>query len=468
MYIDASVSKAKTYKMLKNCTSGEYSELHTVQMYQNGKKLLDISIPPYSSNQVSQVYSLSKTFTSIAVGMLYDDKKLSPDMRVCDILGYDDVGNKYVNEVTVHNLLTMGSGHNGDTMPAISKFSNGLKGFFDMEFEYKPGECFNYETGASYVLSAIVTKITGMSLFDFLNIRLFRPLEIDDCWWQKTAGDLNEGGVGLFVSTDDVAKIGIMLSCGGIYNGNRILSEEWINMMSQKQIDNSKNGTPNWSCGYGYHVWKNYKGGFRADGAYGQYCIVFPERKLALIAFTESANMETQITDIIDYMLDFAKSDDEKEVNLCELVNSAYAPMSSSKIQIDEMYKLDSNMQGFTFCEVKNDNGDLVLAFSNGETKQTIRLGNGYWAENEIFASAFKPTLIRMMPYMRAEVAKFSASYEMIAENTANVDIRYTNAPHHMIAQLKLDENFEFKLTLYKDVLMYEGSEKITGKKWQG
>lgn len=463
IYTAENVSKKKTLEFFKKCTCGDYSEIHSIKMYQGDRLVLDVEIPPYTHKQVSQIYSLSKSFTSTAIGMLYDDGRININDRVIDIIEWNGKTNEKIEALTVHNLLSMSSGHGACSMPAIACSDDGVKAFFEQEFTYMPGTDFSYDTGATYMLSAIVTKITGMTMFDYLYEKLWKPLDITSCSWQTAGGKINEGGIGLFISTEDLAKLAVLYLNKGIYNGKRILSEEWINMASSKWVDNVFNGTINWRVGYGYQMWMNACGGYRGDGAFGQYCIIHPEKNIALVALTESANMEKQMDDIFEYIMDFEADGSEEDFDLDAFINSRYLPACGGELNIDSIYELKENIHGFTRCHVKGTGNMVEFAISDGTSIQTVRAGNGEWIENEIYARDFKPLLKKIVKEGRTESAKFFASFKVLTDNKIMLDIRYVNCPHHMHAEAEFNKKLLIKLTYYKEGVIRDGAECIEG-----
>lgn len=431
-------------------------------MYKDNKIMADISIPPYNCGQLCHVYSLSKSFTSTAIGLLYDEGKIDITDNAADILGVKVEKGSYADKLEIRHLLSMSAGHSECSISSIANSSDGVKEFFRKEFVYPPGTHFTYDTGASWLLSAIVTAVTGMTLFDYLNEKLFYPLNIFECKWQCSGGNISEGGLGLFISTDSLAKVALMYANRGVYNGKRILSERWISMASSKQTDTSSNGSANWSVGYGYQLWMNKLGGYRGDGAFGQYMIVIPERNIAFVALTESDNMGKQIDDIFEYIFDYEKDDNEEEPNIKDFINGIYKPSySETGLEINKLYTLGKNLQGFTSCRVNNEGKTLLLTLSNGKDLQTISIGNGEWLENELTAPAFMPVLINAVPRLRMDTSRFFASYKLLEKNRISIDIRFVNCPHHVTAEAIFSERPEIKLTRFKPELHCFSAVKI-------
>lgn len=213
-----------------------------------------IAPAPYSFEYKQQAYSLSKSFTSTAIGFLVDEGRVSIDDRLVDIFSdviTEKIGTN-VKKIRVKHLLSMNTGHKNCILSYICNSDNPVKSFLKFEPEFEPGTHFCYNNAATFMLSEIVGKYAGMTVYDFLSLRLFEPLGINNAHWNSFADGNSQGVVGLHVSTDDVAKLGLLYLNKGVYNGRRILSENWIKAATKVWSDTSTNGTQDWTSGYGF------------------------------------------------------------------------------------------------------------------------------------------------------------------------------------------------------------------------
>jgi CubicO group peptidase (beta-lactamase class C family) len=145
--------------------------------------------------------------------------------------------------------------------------------------EHQPGSWFVYNTAATYMISAIITKLTGKTLLDYLRPRLLDPLGIVGATWEADPRGISLGGTGLHATTEDIARFGQLYLQIGVGEGKRIISQEWIAEATTAHSDNSNTQTnPGWTVGHGHQFWLNRTGSYRGDGAFGQYCIVMPEQ----------------------------------------------------------------------------------------------------------------------------------------------------------------------------------------------
>ena len=184
----------------------------------------------------------------------------------------------------VRHLLSMTTGQVADTWASMVNRPDGnwVKGFFEVPVVHAPGTYFLYNTGATYMLSAIVQKTTGMKLVDYLAPRLFEPLGIVQATWDESPQGITTGGIGLRLKTEDIARFGQLYLQKGLWRGRRLLSEAWIAEATASQVPNGNDAQSDWAQGYGYQFWRCRHGAYRGDGVFGQYCIVMPEQDAVL------------------------------------------------------------------------------------------------------------------------------------------------------------------------------------------
>jgi CubicO group peptidase (beta-lactamase class C family) len=231
------------------------------------------------------LYSLSKSFTSTAVGLAVAEGKLSVDDEVLKFFPDDAPADPSANlkSMRVSDLLRMNTGHQAE--PPRKPDEVWTKVFLAHPVPFKPGTHFLYNTSATYMQSAIVQKVTGQTVLDYLTPRLFEPLGIDGPTWEKSPQGISTGGYGLSVRTEDIAKFGQLYLQKGKWQGKQLVPEAWIDAATARQTSNGSNPNSDWDQGYGYQFWRCRHGAYRGDGAFGQYCVVLPEQD-AVIAIT--------------------------------------------------------------------------------------------------------------------------------------------------------------------------------------
>lgn len=270
-------------------------EVHSFMLLKNGKNVADCWWKPYAAEYRHQLFSLSKSFTSMAIGLAIEEGLLTTETLVADIFTDEmkELGEKVdekIKRMTVKNLLTMGTGMTYENWDWEGEKPNNILGFLSSHVKNEPGSAFFYNTLATYMCSAIITRLTGQKLVDYLMPRLFEPLGIDPVWDEDNLG-ISFGGFGLNIKTEDIAVFGQMLLQKGKFGGKQLVPESWVEEATSKQINNGDEADNDWSQGYGYQFWRCIPDGvYRGDGMYGQYCIVMPKQN-SVIAVTSNVDM---------------------------------------------------------------------------------------------------------------------------------------------------------------------------------
>ena len=288
--------------------------IHSAMVVQHGNVILERWIEPCAPDSAHVMHSVSKTFTSMAIGFAIDEGLVKLDDRLVDFfpdLVPDDAGENLRN-ITVRDLLTMSCGHEREHTDEI-RYGEGedwVEQFLAFPVEREPGTYFCYNTIGTYMLSAIITKVSGQKMVDYLEPRLWKPLGIDKPYWQECPLGRNYGGWGLYIKTEDMAKLGQTLLCGGKYQGRQVIPAAWVAEATKAQIDNrpeeydpDNDPNPDWHQGYCYQMWRCRHNSFRADGAYGQYIIVIPDKDAVIAITAEVRNMQTELSLVWDYLL---------------------------------------------------------------------------------------------------------------------------------------------------------------------
>lgn len=298
-YLDA-VKKSKT-------------GMHSVMIIRNGKVVAEHWFDEITPNQPHVMHSVSKTFTATAIGFAVSEGKLKLSDKVASFFPdkLPSGVNEHLRSLEIRHLLTMSSGH--DVEPKRGE-GDWLEIFFHAPFEHKPGTQFVYNSLATYVLSAILQKTTGDKLIDYLYPRLFRPLGITGVVWDESEAGINCGGWGLHIKTEDMAKMGLFMLQKGNWNGRQLLPVTWFDEATASHIESLPAGTKkenlkikpkdsDWLQGYGYQMWRSRHNSFRADGAYGQYILVLPEKNAVVAATAQVSDMQAELNLIWKYLL---------------------------------------------------------------------------------------------------------------------------------------------------------------------
>ncbi|MEO6245497.1 MAG: serine hydrolase [Opitutaceae bacterium] len=263
--------------------------LHSVLIVRRGQVIAEGWWAPYAAEEPHQMFSLSKSFTSTAVGLAIEDGKFSTDDPVLKFFP-DEAPEKpsaNLKAMRVRDLLTMATGQHSEDLQGFSYTTDEsvVKRFLALPVAHKPGTLFVYNTAATYMLSAIVQKTTGQTVLNYLRPRLFEPLGIENPTWEASKQGVSMGGFGLSIRTEDIAKFGQLYLQRGMWNGHQLVPAKWVDMATSRWMSNGSNPASDWEQGYGFQFWRCRHGVIRGDGAHGQFCIVLPEQD-AVIAIT--------------------------------------------------------------------------------------------------------------------------------------------------------------------------------------
>ncbi|MDR0722948.1 MAG: serine hydrolase [Treponema sp.] len=231
------------------------------------------------------IYSVSKSFTSIAVGMAIDEGKLALTDRVLDAFR-DGVANPdpRLAALTLAHLLTMSRGYPQFTRP------RNVAEVLAQTLSYDPGTVFVYDNASTFLASAMFTQATGQTVRDFLVERLFCTLGIPEPVWAESDDRFTLGATGLELSTESLGVFGQFLLQRGNWNGAQLVAAQWIDGATRTQIPTRNpqfkdSLAPDYDLGYGYQFWICRHGAYRCDGKDGQFVVVLP-RQEAVIAIT--------------------------------------------------------------------------------------------------------------------------------------------------------------------------------------
>ena len=277
--------------------------VHSVMILRHGKVLAEGWWAPYDADSNHELYSLSKSFASTAVGFAIAEGKLSLDDELLKIFPEDAPPEPSANlkSMRIRDLITMSAGHQDETSSAADKITP--KSFLAHPVPHKPGTHFKYNTPATFMLSAAVQKRTGQTLAEYLKPRLFDPLGIAKPVWNTNAQGIALGGYGLRVRTEDIARFGQLYLQKGVWQGKQLLPKEWIELATSRQVSNGSNPKSDWEQGYGFQFWRCRNGAYRGDGAFGQYCVVLPEQDMVLAITSGLRDMQAVLNLIWDKLL---------------------------------------------------------------------------------------------------------------------------------------------------------------------
>jgi CubicO group peptidase (beta-lactamase class C family) len=361
--------------------------LHSFMLVRHGHVVAEGWWSPYNPASPHSLYSLSKSFTSTAVGLAIAEGKLSLDDEVLKFFPEDAPSQPSNNlkAMRVRDLLRMSTGH--QTEPRRTRDRSWTKSFLAHPVPHKPGTHFPYNTSGTYMLSAIVQKATGVTVLDYLEPRLFEPLGIEHPTWETSQQGITAGGFGLSIRTEDIARFGQLYLQKGKWQSKQLVPDWWVEQATALQTSNGSNPSSDWEQGYGYQFWRCRHGAYRGDGAFGQYCIVLPAQD-AVIAITSGVrDMQAVLNLVWDHLLPAMKSsalaaDDAARKRLEDrLEGLVLRPQEGSGSPANvsgKKYVFPTNEQKLEAIRLEN-NGAVTLVARFDGVEQRIPCGRGAW-----------------------------------------------------------------------------------------
>jgi CubicO group peptidase (beta-lactamase class C family) len=370
-------------------------ECHSIMVVRRGHVVAEGWWAPYSSERPHLLYSLTKSFTSIAVGLAIADGLLSLDDRVVDVL--PDHVPRDVSEqgrrITVHHLLSMTAGHSTDSLAEAWQLEPGdlVKGFLRLPFGAGEGTRHTYDNSTTFILARMVERVTGRGLPEFLDERLFEPMGIDHAEWDRVASGAAFGFHGLHLTTEAVAAFGELLVRGGAWGGRQLVPRAWVELATTRHADSvpfkdDGSDDADFSCGYGYQFWMS-RHGYHGHGAFGQQCVVVPSHDL-VVAVTAQAEAQDVLDAVWECLLpgmDHAGSarDDEILADRLEGLSLPTLPGSSGpghsiRARLDASAE-DSALPDGTTVVVDPVDGGWITRF---DSLLDVEVGHGNWRES--------------------------------------------------------------------------------------
>lgn len=435
-------------------------EVNSFMLLQDGKVTAEFTRMPYRPDTPQLLYSLSKSFTSIAIGIAWDEGLLQLEEEVISFFPdkQPEVVPPHLAQMTVHHLLSMNAGHHDDIYPAVVKEQDWITAFLAQQVEHEPGSYYRYSTPSTYMLAAIVDRVTGQNMVDYLLPRLFEPLGIPRPSWETCPLGITAGGMGLSLSTESVAKFGQMLLNNGEYNGRRIVSEQYIQRAVSEQSDNRAGVERIDSAqGYGYQFHLCRRGCYRGDGSFGQLCLVAPQQNIVVAAtasFVSMSRLQVLLDLIFKYIFDALgeelSPDPGEDASLQELLSdwstSALPVVQQSFPEkwltngLNGTYQISSNPHGLQRIAFTRNNKRLELQMVYGDKRDNVLLfdfSKAVWTE-DVFN--------KDLALHRQQVITYA---NWLAENTLKLTLYYIETPYVVTYTVIVEDNkLEFRFNI--------------------
>lgn len=444
-------------------TAGGF-ELHSLLVARHGQVAASGWWAPYRCEAPHAMYSVSKSFTSTAVGFAVAEGKLKLSDRVVDFFPQQAPQKIDANlaALNVEHLLTMSVGQAGDSTPLVSHSQDWASAFLSVPIVSPPGSEFLYNSAATYMLSAIVQKVSGEKLVDYLGPRFFAPLGMPAMHWAESPQGINTGGWGLSATTDTLFKFGQFYLQKGQWNGRQLLPAAWIERATSFRIqppagpgmdldDLRKNSDGH--QGYGYQFWRCRYGGYRADGLLGQFCIVKPELDAVIVVTGRTADPQGLLNLLWSQLLPgigerSLREDRRQAEQLGErLARLTLSPPAGARRSARHggrrSYDVAPNVLGIERVDVAFDDSGCRLVFVAGEHVYPLACGTGYWRDGETQLPGTPPELTELIAADAdpSHPARMAAAGAWKDDETFVMQWRYYETPHFDTVTLRFAED---------------------------
>ncbi|MEV4352048.1 serine hydrolase [Actinoplanes sp. NPDC049596] len=425
-------------------------ELHSIMVVRHGHVVAEGWWAPYAADRPHLLYSLTKSVTSVAVGLAIADGRLALDDRVVDVLPdhVPDGLSEQAGRITVHDLLSMTAGHDTDSLGEAWQLEPGdlMKGFLRVPFP-TPGR-HAYDNATTGVLARMVERATGRNLPDLLDERVFHPMGIDHAEWDRLGSGAVFGFHGLHLRTEAVAAFGELLLREGAWGDRQLIPREWVALATRKHADTShkadESPNPEGLHGYGYQFWMS-RHGYRAEGAYGQMCVVVPSHDLVVVVTCgggQDPDMPAALWDVLLPGLDGTVTPEDDDILASRLrrlsipvVRGSAEPGRSATANV--VAAEDSALPAGSAVTVEPVDGgwqlrlgpSIKLAVGHGEWRESSPLGRpvvagGAWQGDTFVADLFvitTPHRVRLTLDARAGTAV--ATWSTVPLTTSDLEL---------------------------------------------
>ncbi len=409
---------------------------------------------PYERDTPHVLYSLSKSFTSTAVGLAIAEGKLSLDDAVIKFFPEEAPADPSANlrAMRVRDLLRMNTGNHVEAPIRVDDPSKQtdtwVKTFLTHPVPFKPGTHFLYNSPATYMLSAIVQKVTGTTVLEYLHPRLFDPLGFKEPAWFSSPQGITAGAYGLSLRTEEIARFGELYLRKGMWNGKQLIPAAWVQQATLMQTSTGSAPASDWDQGYGYQFWRSRHNSFRGDGAFGQYCMVIPELDAVVVITSGVRNMQQVMNLVWDKLLpamkpgrlpENAAGRRQLETRLAALKvkfpnGSASSPISGSVS--GKWFEFAENVRGIKAIafDFNATSPSLIVRTAAGETRTTI--GTETWTNSR---GQFTNGLDRALSVPANPLVAAAGAWT--TEDTFTVKLVLSETPYYSTLNFKFDGN---------------------------
>ena len=301
------------------------TRVHSFMILRNGRVIAEGSFAPYRQEVWHISHSMCKSIVALAIGMAVEEGKLKLSDRVSELLKdwKKQLSVPPKKNITVRDLLIMSSGMIANETAAVTG-NDWTRSCLESSQRFEPGTKFHYNSMNTYLLTVILQTVTGKSLIDYLQPRLFSPLGIERVLWEKSPEGVEKGGWGMYLAVEDMAKLGQLCLQNGEWNGKQLVPAEWIKEPGSFHIDSSAG---NGCYGYGYQLWVGKcTGSYLFNGMLGQIVYIIPKLSMVLVFTGGSENLyrDNPTNELIEKYFndDFVPAEQESNAKAAEHLRS--------------------------------------------------------------------------------------------------------------------------------------------------
>ena len=357
-------------------------EPHSFALARHGRVLARGWWDPYVPDDRTLMYSLSKSFTSTALGFAVAEGLVALTDRVVDHLASRGEVGPRTAALTLRDLVAMATGHHEDTLDrAYAAVPEDLaQGFLTIEPESEPGSVFAYNNPATHTLAAVLQEVTGQTLTDYLRPRLFDPLGVEPGWWDQRPVGRDLGFTGLHLTTETLLRFGQLYLDGGAYGGRQVLPAGWTEQALALHTPNPAEPNPDWQQGYGFQFWRGRHGTVRGDGAYGQFVVLLPEQDAVLVMTGGTGNMQGVLDAAWAHLLPAFDAPVSAEADAALAERLTHLELVTDRPDPEVEQAADE----IEVTTVARDDEGWDLTLTEGDHELSVRAGRDAWLRDDV------------------------------------------------------------------------------------
>jgi CubicO group peptidase (beta-lactamase class C family) len=412
-------------------------ELHSLMVVRYGRVVAEGWWAPHTPERTRLIYSLSKSFTSTALGFALEEGLFDLDDTV--VSHFPEFAAEIIDPrsraITVRHVASMASGHNRDMIEeAVTRDrQEPVRGFLLVPPDEQPGTVFAYSQPCTYTLASIIQRVAGMRLTEYLRPRLFDPLGIGEVGWLSWPPGREQGFSGLFARTEDVAKLGQLYLQRGRWGDTQLIPDSYVAQATSRQIDTPNQDNVDWRQGYGFQFWMS-RHGYRGDGAFGQFCVVLPEQDAVVVTTGGTEAMQAVLDNLWEHLLPgftITRPDDGRQQDLDQRLRGLRLPPCIAHPSpprwedwIDGPFPVAPAAEGpsappLASVELRRTDQQLEVTIAEAANTLTFPVGATDW-------------LLSVPRDVSGDAVPVAASGGWLDDHTLRVEVIFLESPHRM------------------------------------